>query len=842
MPTDRDRPRLPRVEVRAKFFFEGDQKFVLQGVTYGPFRPRVPEGPHLPSPEEAARDFVLMGRLGINTVRIYHAPPAWFLDLAEAHRIRVLVTIPWVKRVLFLDDRQVLQEIRANLVQAVKLNAGHPALLGYFIDNEIPPDLVRWYGSRKMEAFLDSLVAIVKKHDPGALATYANFPPTEYLLPASVDFLSYNVYLHNQRDLSNYLARLQNLAGDKPLILSEFGMDTIRHPEAEQAELLTTHVNTVFQSGLAGTIIFSWTDEWFTDGVDVTDWAFGIVATDRRPKASYAALQPYFQDPSRPLHARFPLKRTPRVSVVVCSYNGARTLEDCLASLAKLDYPDYEVIFIDDGSKDNSQEIVKKFPQVRNFHQVNKGLSVARNAGIEAATGEIVAFTDSDCMVDRDWLYFLVQTLESGNFAAVGGPNISPPATDWIQATVASAPGSPSHVLLTDTVAEHVPGCNMAYYKWALEEIGGFDPEYRKAGDDVDVCWRIMQQGHKIGFSPAAVVWHYRRFTVKAYFGQQKGYGEAEAMLRYKHLNYFGSTGSAIWHGRVYSQVRLDPFFSRPVIYHGIFGTGFFQSIYPRGENPFVMLFGSLEWVGLAAAVLLLSFPIPEIRLVPLILFGLTMIAGLSYMTRARIEPKFDSIRARLLLFYLAVAQPLQRGWARYFTWLRGKRTPPAVVESRELEPHAATSLLGAGQLSFWSEGGRERTDLLAKIEALLDQEGWNYSLDTGWTNWDIHVFASRWWNLRLRTMTEIYPHGRRLTRVGNFLSASTFANLMLGWFLVLGVALMFTWYKAVPFVCAVLALVLGAWLTHGLRLRHRVAELVQAAAIRAGLQTVKRS
>ena len=116
------------------------------------------------------------------------------------------------------------------------------------------------------------------------------------------------------------------------------------------------------------------------------------------------------------------------------------------------------------------------FPRVTNIKQKNRGLSVARNVGIAAATGEVVAFTDSDCMVDRDWLYFLVHTLLSGDFAAVGGPNISPPATDWIQATVGAAPGSPSHVLLTDTIAEHVPGCNMAYHKWALEMIGGFDP------------------------------------------------------------------------------------------------------------------------------------------------------------------------------------------------------------------------------------------------------------------------------------------------------------------------------------------------------------------------------
>ncbi|MDE1170163.1 MAG: glycosyltransferase [Verrucomicrobium sp.] len=836
-----DAPSLPRIVARAKFLYEGEKKFLIQGATYGPFRPRTEGGPHLPAPEEVERDFQLMTAMGVNTLRIYHPPPAWFLDQAARHRLRVLVTLPWVKRVLFLDDRAVLSQIRENLISAVRQNAGHPALLGYFIDNEIPPDLVRWYGPRKMEAFLDSLVALVKKHDPGALATYANFPPTEYLLPAGVDFLSYNVYLHEEKDLANYLARLQNLAGEKPLILSEFGMDTIRHPQAEQAELLKRHVNTVFKAGLAGTIIFSWTDEWFTDGVDIEDWAFGVVTKDRAPKEAYRALQPILGGGDRPLHDRFPLAQAPRVSVVVCSYNGAKTLRDCLVSLEALDYPDYEVILVDDGSTDDTQAIAAQFPRVRNIRQENKGLSVARNVGIAAATGEIVAFTDSDCMADKDWLYFLVQAMLRGGFKAVGGPNISPPATDWVQATVAAAPGSPSHVLLTDTVAEHVPGCNMAYYKSALEEIGGFDPEYRKAGDDVDLCWRLMQRGYQIGFSPAAVVWHYRRFTVKAYFGQQTGYGEAEALLRYKHLNYFGTTGSAIWHGRVYTQVRMDPLFLRPVVYHGIFGTGFFQSVYPRNENPFLQLFGSLEWVVLAAMVLVLSIPLPPLRLVPLILFGLTVLAGLSYMTRARIEPRFDGVRSRLLLFYLAVAQPLRRGWARYFTWLRGKRTPPAVIAAPEKEPHASSGFWSAGHLTFWSEGGRERTELLHEVERLLDAEGWNYSPDTGWTDWDLHLFASRWWNLRLRTMTEIYPHGRRLTRVGNFLVASTFSKLIVGGLILFGTALTVTSWRVAPFFAGTLGLFLFFWLLHGLRLRHRVAEGVHVAAIRAGLQAVRK-
>ncbi len=839
-------PDLPRLQVRAKFFFQGADKFYLQGVTYGPFRPATEGAPNLPAPEKVTRDFELMRALGVNVLRIYHTPPRWFLDLALEHRLRVMVTIPWHKRVLFLDDREAVETIRSNVAKAAAANAGHAAMLGFFIDNEIPPDLVRWYGARRMEDFLNGLVRIVKRHDPLVLAAYANFPPTEYLLPSEVDFYSYNVYLHRRKDLVGYLGRLQNLAGDKPLVLSEFGMDTIRHPQEEQAALLAEHVTTVFESGLAGTFIFSWTDEWFTDGIDVEDWAFGIVTKDRQPKLSYHALQPMLREPSRPLYQRFkPARELPMVSIVVCSYNGARTLRDCLSSLQSLNYPRYEVIFIDDGSKDNTQEIMKDFPGVRNIVQVNKGLSAARNAGIAEAQGEVVAFTDSDCMADRDWLYFLVSSLLSDDFAAVGGPNISPPATNWVHATVGAAPGSPSHVLLTDTIAEHVPGCNMAYHKWALELIGGFDIEYRKAGDDVDVCWRLMQKGYVIGFSPAAVVWHYRRFEVRTYFSQQTGYGEAEAMLRYKHLQYFGPTGSAIWHGNVYSQVRMDSFFSRPVIYHGIWGTGLFQCIYPKRYSPFAALLSSLEWLAVTLFVFFLSIPLASLRLIPLVMFGLTLAVGLAYMAQARIETKYDSIRARLLLLYLAITQPWRRAWARYFTWLRGKRTPRAVIAAKEDAPHLTVRFAKSGNMAFWSETGLERTHLLHTAQQLLDEEGWKFSLDTGWTNWDMHVFASRWWNLRLCTMSEIYPRGRRLTRVGNFLNVSTFSSLVGGILLTFTLLTLLTLPNNAqrPIVSFEL---LGAvsflalmWLIHGLRLRHRLAELVEVAAIRAGLQAV---
>ncbi|HCP06674.1 MAG TPA: glycosyl transferase, partial [Verrucomicrobiales bacterium] len=353
-----------RVQVRGKFLYAGEEKYFIQGVTYGPFR----EGEeHLGHPEKAKRDFLLIGAAGFNTLRIYHPPGKWFLDLAAEFGLRVMVTVPWQRRVLFLDDRAVRKEIRGSVRRAARSGAGHPAILGYYVDNEIPPDLVRWYGPQRVEGFLDSLVRLVKDEDSEALAAYANFPPTEYLIPRETDFLSYNVYLHRGPDLRAYLSRLQNLAEDRPLVLGEFGMDTIRHSEEEQANLLSLHWGEVFRGGLAGTILFSWTDEWFTDGVDVEDWAFGLVRKDRQPKLAYRAISSQTLSPHDSLIDKFPLSRTPKVSVVVCSYNGGATLRGCLEALQKLSYPDYEVILVDDGSKDETQSIAADFPLVKNI-------------------------------------------------------------------------------------------------------------------------------------------------------------------------------------------------------------------------------------------------------------------------------------------------------------------------------------------------------------------------------------------------------------------------------------------------------------------------------------------
>ena len=227
-------------------------------------------------------------------VRVYHAPPRWFLDRCAASEMRVLVTLPWAKHVEFLRERKARHEIAGAVRSAVSANAGHPAIFGYLVGNEVPSTIVRWLGVRRVTEFVEQLIQIGRAIDPNVFFSYATYPPTEYLLPQNVDFICFNVYLHNQRDFERYLLRLQNLTDERPLILGEFGMDTIRHSQDEQAEMLGWHVDSVVKCGLAGTVFFSWTDEWFTGGQEITDWAFGLVTRERQPKKAFHVLREKF--------------------------------------------------------------------------------------------------------------------------------------------------------------------------------------------------------------------------------------------------------------------------------------------------------------------------------------------------------------------------------------------------------------------------------------------------------------------------------------------------------------------------------------------------------------------
>jgi O-antigen biosynthesis protein len=834
------------IRVHGKFFFAGERKHFIRGVTYGPFA----KGSHGAQYPEAAivdNDFALMGEAGVNTVRVFSVPPAWVLEAAHRAGLKVLIGLSWSQHIAFLDSAGTQREIRETVAAGVRGCRDHPAVFGYLVGNEIPPDMVRWHGVEPVRRFVRDLVRCVKEEHQDSLVSYANFPSTEYLTIDFTDFVCFNVYLHDETAFRRYIARLHNLAVDQPLVLTEFGVDSMREGEDGQRRILSWQVRSAFEAGVAGTFVFAWTDEWFTGGHPIEDWDFGLVDRLRRPKPAFADVAGQYKGALPPR-----LPRYPRVSVVVCAYNAERTLDQCLTSLAALDYPDYEVILVNDGSRDRTLDIAEEHGFCRIISQPNKGLSVARNVGAEAAAGEIVAYTDSDCVADPDWLTYLIAKMEASDLAACGGPNFPPREDGLVPSVVAVAPGGPTHVLISDEVAEHIAGCNMAFRRDVLVGLGGFDPIYRAAGDDVDICWRFQDAGYVIGFSPAAVVWHFRRNTVTAYYSQQRGYGKAEALVYAKHPFRFNLFGQAKWLGRIYGDLSASLLLSRrPVIYSGVFGRGLFQTMYEPPSSLAASLPLTFEWSAASLAVALAGITCGGwfwLLTVPLLTTWVVCIKG---ACQAPIDARFSGlnltgIKARALAAWLIYLGPLLRGWERIKWRVKQMRVQDHIALVKTEQPARICWRDRAFLLSYWSETDAEKEDLLGGLTNFLIPQKYLVIIDTGWSRWDLKIARGLCSRSLITVCAENHGGRKRLLRVRCAMRLSRPALFLLrGYAALTAIALIFGWPLAGAIIgtCGTAtAVAMGCRLVIFGRLMHRIIEAVAKQVNLMPLAPVARS
>ena len=565
-------------------------------VTYGPF----PAGRRT----RPADDFARIRGAGFDAVRLYAWPSREVLDAAAAAGLGVWTAPSWPAAV-DLRRGDALAMARASLAGALAESGGHPALEGVFVGNEIPGDLVRWMGADWTRRQIESLIAMGRRLAPHLIWAYANYPTTEYLEPGNADLTAMNVYLEERSALRRYLDRLQHIAGDRPLLVSEFGLDSRRHGRERQAEVLGGAIRAARESGAAGFAVYAWSDAWWNAGAEVEDWDFGLIDRGGGNKPALAAVASALAEPP-------PAPPATDFSVIVCTRNGLGRIEVCLRALAELRQASYEIIVVDDGSDDGTADrVAAGFPGVRLVRLPPSGLSAARNAGAAAARGAVLAFTDDDCEPDPWWLAELARGF-AGGWDAVGGPNLAPAADGWQAAVVAAAPGAASHVMIDDHEAEHVPGCNLAVTAAAFHAIGGFDRRFRTAGDDVDFCWRLRDAGHRIGFAPNAWVWHHRRPTLAAYLRQQVGYGRAEALLMRKHPRRFTPGGDARWSGVIYTGAPVRAL-GEAVIYHGLMGTAGYQRVIARMQ-PLRDLDERFDHPLARAVLRLVSWWVPRLR------------------------------------------------------------------------------------------------------------------------------------------------------------------------------------------------------------------------------------
>src|SRR5882724_4138263 len=339
-----------------KFLRVGRSRFWIRGVTYGTFRPNDRGEPY--PPYDALRaDFYKMREAGINTVRLYTPPSDRIADAAAEAGLFLVPDICWGPRHCELDDEEGMKFMAEWTTGHARRLAGHPAILMYSLGNEIPPLVVRWYGRKRIENFLHWLHDLCRENSPRTLLTYVNHPPTEYLDLPFLDVVSYNIYLEREAEFRAYLDRLQTQAGDRPLFLAEAGLDSGHHGEAGQADFLNWQLRAVFEKGLCGAAVYSWTDEWQIFDSAIEGWSFGLTDMDRQPKPALSAVREVYHHH----HCLHHHNLKPLVSVVVCAYNAAGTIGECLYSLSRLRYPSYEVVVVDDGSTDGTAATAREY-------------------------------------------------------------------------------------------------------------------------------------------------------------------------------------------------------------------------------------------------------------------------------------------------------------------------------------------------------------------------------------------------------------------------------------------------------------------------------------------------
>ncbi len=797
-----------RPVVKGKFLYVGEEKFWVKGVTYGTFG-LDEEGNELFKPEVVEKDFADMSKNGFNVVRTYTVPPTWLLDMAQNNGLRVMVGLPWEQHIAFLDEKGKAQEIERRIRSYVRGCAGHPAVFCYTIGNEIPSTIVRWHGKQKVEKFLHRLYNAAKQEDPTSLITYVNFPTTEYLQLPFLDFYCFNVYLESQKPLADYLARLQNLSDERPLLMAEIGLDSRRHGVEKQAETLDWQIRTIFRQGCCGLIVFAWTDEWHRGGYQIEDWDFGLTTRDRTPKPTLETVKKTLAEMPFPAEIKWP-----KISVVVCSHNGAATIRETFEGIQRLDYPNYEVIVVNDGSTDATPLIASEFP-FKLISTQNMGLSSARNTGYQAATGEIIAYTDDDAYPDQHWLRYLALTFIDYNYAGVGGPNLPPPNDGWKADAIANAPG-PNHVLLTDKIAEHIPGVNMAFRKKALQAIGGFDTRFWVAGDDVDLCWRIQDEVGPIGFAPAAVVWHHRRSSFRKYWKQQVGYGKAEALLEKKWPEKYNTLGQMKWSGRIYGKgISLHFRSLRGRIYQGVWGSAPFQSLY-QSSNSIWSLTLMPEWylvIALMAVISLLTFgwgsPIIFAVTGSLLLLSIVLPLVEAFLSAKHakfiVNSKIRGQPSKMLIAtaFLHMTQPLAR--------LKG-RLSNGLTPWRRRGIKAKTQFLPK-TMALWREKWEDPLETLREFQVKLQKGGVAVTPGNDYDHWDLEIYGGLFGKTRLQLATEEHGASKQFLRFRILPKYSRFAVVLCIPFIVICFASSFAqaWVESVASGLIVIFIILRA-------------------------------
>ena len=242
--------------------------------------------------------------------------------------------------------------------------------------------------------------------------------------------------------------------------------------------------------------------------------------------------------------------RYPFVSIIIPVRNVGKIIGQCLEGLNNLNYPKdkYEIIISDSESTDDTRAIVKKYGAIF-VSTPKRSVCAGRNEGFRAAKGEIIAFSDADCVMDKNWIVNCLKYFENHAVGAVGGPNITP-ADDTAFAkavgfvfdqAIFSAGSIHGRILNKIKEVKSIPGCNVIYRREALDKVMPMDESLLEAEDYV-TNQKIRGLGYKLLYTPDTIVWHYRRPNPKRFFKQIYRYAIGRLLIGKKDIKMINLT------------------------------------------------------------------------------------------------------------------------------------------------------------------------------------------------------------------------------------------------------------------------------------------------------------
>jgi cellulose synthase/poly-beta-1,6-N-acetylglucosamine synthase-like glycosyltransferase len=233
------------------------------------------------------------------------------------------------------------------------------------------------------------------------------------------------------------------------------------------------------------------------------------------------------------------------VSVVVAVRNAVATLRPCIESLLQLDYPSdrLQLLCVDNASTDATPRILAEYGErLTVVGEPRRGPAAARNRGLREARGEVVAFTDADCIVDRGWLRALVRPLGDPAVGAVGGRILS-----RRPANVVERFGERIHDherALTVCRPPYAITMNWASRRGVLEEVAGFNEDLLRC-EDVDLSYRILQSGYRLLYEPMATVYHHNERTPWGLMHEGYAHGYHAVAVLGLHAAFIDGIGAA---------------------------------------------------------------------------------------------------------------------------------------------------------------------------------------------------------------------------------------------------------------------------------------------------------